>query len=119
MYHIIKKFHQKICRVYPVDPLGGVLHIVGGRLSRHGIAENHFSHSLSAEQANIKFFHRGDPVGNPILVNLKTQFPIDISRVGKSEVPMDIPVKVSLVEYFMPSSSFTSSVFWLAMSMRM
>src|SRR5699024_12861027 len=58
------------------------------------IADNCLSNGFSAEQANVKLFHRRDPVGHAFFINLKAQLSIYISWMCKSEMTVYITVQM-------------------------
>ena len=91
---IIKQLYQQVCRIRPVHPLGNVFDIISLRLSGNGIAKHYFANRLSSEKADIVFFHRSDPVWNALFINLKTQFSINIRRMRKTEMTVDVPVQM-------------------------
>mgnify|MGYP002246757511 CR=1 FL=1 len=56
-----------------IHPGGTVLHRIVLRLSSDGIAENHPPYGHTSKQPDIKFLDRANPVGNAVIIDLKTE----------------------------------------------
>src|SRR5699024_4525354 len=91
---VIEQIHQQIRRIYPIDPLRNIFDVIGLHLAVDSIADNYLSNGFSAEQANVKLFHRCDPVGHAFFINLKAQLSIYISWMCKSEMTVYITVQM-------------------------
>ena len=91
---IIVQFHQKIRRIYPVYPGGTVFHLVIYTFTGYCVAQHNPANGLSAEQTNVVFFHRTDPVGNSVIINLKAELIKNICGIAESQMPVNIPVQI-------------------------
>src|SRR5699024_7018168 len=91
---IVIKLDQKIRRINPVHPGGAFLHRHGFTFSGDGVAQNHFSDGLTAEQADGKFFYRADPVGNALVIDFKTELVKHIRRIPETQMAVNISVQI-------------------------
>src|SRR5699024_7926973 len=91
---IIIKFYKKICRVCTVNPLRSILNCIIFCLACNRVAEYDSADGHTAKQTDIVFFHRADPVGSSVLIHLKTEIIKNISGILKSQMPVNIPVKM-------------------------
>ena len=99
---IVIEFHQKIRGKRPVDPLGRILDGIIFRLPGDRVAEHDSADGHAAEQSDVVFLHRTDPVRRPFLIHLKAQVVKDIGRVPETQMPVDIPVKMIAGRVFHP-----------------
>ena len=99
---VIIKLHKKIRRICTVDPLRGILNGIICRLSCNRIAEHDPANSHAAEQADIEFLYRTDPVRGSLLIHLKAQIVKNVGRITESQMTVDIPVEMVTGSVFHP-----------------
>ena len=91
---VIIELNQKISRIDRVHPLRTVLYLITDGFSGNRITEYYLPDGLSAEQPDIKFFHRTDPVRSPFFVHLEAKLIKNIGRIAEPQMTVNIPVEV-------------------------
>ena len=91
---VVIKLDQKIRRIGTVYPCRTVFDLIIFTFSCYCITKNHSSNGLSAKKSDIEFFHRAYPVGSSLFVNLKAELVKNVSRILKSQMSVNIPVKI-------------------------
>ena len=91
---IIIELDEQVRRIHPVYPARALIHRHRLAFSGHRITQDHLADGLSAEETDRKILHRTDPIRRPLIIDLKAQLIEDIRGITKTQMPVDIPVKI-------------------------
>ena len=97
---IVKQIDKKIRGIDSVYPLRNICCLISRCFTGNSITDHDFTDRLTAKQTDVIFFHRCDPVWHTIIINLKAQIPVNVCRMCKSQMPVNVPVKVLTVHIF-------------------
>ena len=92
---IIIELHQEFGGIHLIDPGRHILHRIIRTFPGHGVHQHNPAHRFSAEQADVEFFHRADPVRHAVVIDLEEKLVSEnIGRKTEPDMPVQIPVKV-------------------------
>lgn len=86
-----------IVRFYPFR---NIRCLISRCFTSNSITDHNLTDRLTAKQTNVIFFHRCDPVWHTIIIDFKAQIPVNVCRMCKSQMPINVPVKVLTVHIF-------------------